>query len=120
MIGQEIQIRGIPFEIIGVLSAKGSAGGFGNPDEQILIPLQTGRYRIMGTDRLRSITVEAASVPQMTLAMIEIERGMRRKHKIWPGGENDFKIRNQSHLLSTFQDTPKTLTYLLAGISPAS
>jgi len=41
--GQEIQIRGIPFEIIGVLSAKGSAGGFGNPDEQILIPLQTAR-----------------------------------------------------------------------------
>ncbi len=99
MIGQEIQIRGIPFEIIGVLSAKGSAGGFGNPDEQILIPLQTGRYRIMGTDRLRSITVDAASVPQMTLAMIEIERVMRREHKVRPGGENDFQIRNQSDIL---------------------
>src|SRR6266498_3173914 len=86
MIGQEIQIRGIPFEIIGVLSSKGSAMGFGNPDEQILIPLQTARYRIMGTDRLRSITVDAASVPQMTLTMIEIERVLRREHKIRPGG----------------------------------
>src|SRR5213595_1580422 len=120
MIGQEIQIRGIPFEIIGVLSAKGSAGGFGNPDEQILIPLQTARYRIMGTDRLRSITVDAASVPQMTLAMIEIERVMRREHKIRPGGENDFQIRNQSDILSTFQDTSKTFTYLLAGIAAVS
>src|SRR6058998_76692 len=120
MIGQEIQIRGIPFEIIGVLSAKGSAGGFGNPDEQILIPLQTGRYRIMGTDRLRSITVDAASVPQMTLAMIEIERVMRREHKIRPGGENDFQIRNQSDILATFQDTTNTMTYLLAGIAAVS
>ena len=120
MIGQEIQIRGIPFEIIGVLSAKGSAGGFGNPDEQILIPLQTGRYRIMGTDRLRSITVDAASVPQMTLAMIEIERVMRREHKVRPGGENDFQIRNQSDILATFQDTAKTFTYLLAGIAAVS
>ena len=120
MIGQEIQIRGIPFEIIGVLSSKGSAAGFGNPDEQILIPLQTARYRIMGTDRLRTITVDAASVSQMTLTMIEIERVLRREHKIRPGGENDFQIRNQSDILATFQDTAKTFTYLLAGIAAVS
>ena len=120
MIGQEIQIRGIPFEIIGVLGPKGSAGGFGNPDEQILIPLQTARYRIMGTDRLRSITVDAASVPQMTLTMIEIERVLRREHKIRPGAENDFQIRNQSDILATFQQTTETFTYLLAGIAAVS
>ena len=120
MIGQEIQIRGIPFEIFGVLSSKGSAAGFGNPDEQILIPLQTARYRIMGTDRLRTITVDAASVSQMTLTMIEIERVLRREHKIRPGGENDFQIRNQSDILATFQDTAKTFTYLLAGIAAVS
>jgi putative ABC transport system permease protein len=120
MIGQELQIRGIPFEIIGVLGPKGSAGGFGNPDEQILIPLQTARYRIMGTDRLRSITVDAASVPQMTLTMIEIERVLRREHKIRPGAENDFQIRNQSDILATFQQTTETFTYLLAGIAAVS
>ncbi|HXO85321.1 MAG TPA: ABC transporter permease [Gemmatimonadales bacterium] len=120
MIGQEIQIRGIPFEIIGVLGPKGSSGGFGNPDEQILIPLQTARYRIMGTDRLRSITVDAASVPQMTLTMIEIERVLRREHKIRPGAENDFQIRNQSDILATFQQTTETFTYLLAGIAAVS
>jgi putative ABC transport system permease protein len=120
MIGQDIQIRGIPFEIIGVLGPKGSSGGFGNPDEQILIPLQTARYRIMGTDRLRSITVDAASVPQMTLTMIEIERVLRREHKIRPGAENDFQIRNQSDILATFQQTTETFTYLLAGIAAVS
>jgi len=41
----------------------------------------------MGTDRLRSITVDAASVPQMTLAMIEIERVLRREHKVRPGAD---------------------------------
>jgi putative ABC transport system permease protein len=120
MIGQEIQIRGIPFEIIGVLSSKGSAAGFGNPDEQVLIPLQTARYRIMGTDRLRTITVDAANVNQMTLTMIEIERVLRKEHKIRPGGENDFQIRNQSDILATFQQTTQTFTYLLAGIAAVS
>ena len=120
IIGQEVQIRGIPFEIIGVLSEKGSAGGFGNPDEQILIPLQTARYRIMGTDRLRSITVDAADVNQMTLTMIDIERVLRREHKIRPGAENDFQIRNQADILATFQQTTETFTYLLAGIAAVS
>jgi len=120
MIGQEIQIRGIPFEIVGVLSSKGSAMGFGNPDEQVLIPLQTARYRIMGTDRLRTITVDAANVQHMTLSMIEIERVLRREHKIRPGAENDFQIRNQSDILATFQQTTQTFTYLLAGIAAVS
>ena len=85
MIGQTIQIRGIPFEIIGVLSEKGAAGGWGNPDEQILIPLQTARYRVFGTDRLRSISVQVADGVPIEQGMVDIERVLRREHKIRPG-----------------------------------
>ena len=120
MIGQEILIRGISFEIIGVLSEKGSQGSFFNPDEQILIPLQTARYRVMGTDRLRSISVKATDLNSMNLAMIEIERVMRRQHKIRAGQENDFQVRNQSDILATFQQTTQTFTFLLAGIAAVS
>ena len=119
MIGQEIQIRGISFEIIGILSEKGSQG-FSNPDEQILIPLQTARYRVLGTDRLRSIAVAVADMKNMNVAMIDIERVMRREHKIRPGGENDFQIRNQADVLATFQQTTETFTKLLAGIAAVS
>jgi putative ABC transport system permease protein len=120
MIGQEIQIRGIPFEIIGVLSEKGTQGSFNNPDEQILIPLQTARFRILGTDRLRSITVKVADMKQMNLAMIEIERILRREHKIRPGMENDFQVRRQADVLATFEQTTETFTFLLAGIAAVS
>jgi putative ABC transport system permease protein len=119
MIGRDIQIRGIPFTVIGILSEKGSQG-FQNPDEQVLIPLQTARYRIMGTDRLRSITVQVDSIKNMNLAMIEVERIMRRQHKIRAGGENDFQIRNQADVLSTFQQTTETFGFLLAGIAAVS
>jgi len=119
MIGQEIQIRGIPFQIIGILSEKGSQG-FNNPDEQILIPLQTARFRVMGTDRLRSITAKVDDAQNMNLAMIEIERVLRRQHKIRPGGDNDFQIRNQTDVLSTFQQTTQTFGFLLAGIAAVS
>ena len=120
MIGQEIQIAGAPFEIIGVLSEKGGQGSFQNPDEQVLVPLHTARYRVMGTDRLRSMTVQAASVDDINGAMLEIERVLRREHKIRPGEDNDFNIRRQADVLSTFQQTTQTFTFLLAGISAVS
>jgi putative ABC transport system permease protein len=119
MIGQQILIRSIAFEIIGVLSEKG-AQGFFNPDEQILIPLQTARYRVIGTDRLRDITVQARDLQSMNLAMIEIERVLRRQHKIRPGQDNDFQIRNQTDILATLQQTTDTFKYLLAGIAAVS
>jgi putative ABC transport system permease protein len=120
MVGQQILIRGITFEIVGALSEKGSQGSFFNPDEQILIPLQTARYRVIGTDRLRSITVEAKDLESMNLTMIEIDRVMRRQHKIRPGQDNDFQIRNQTDILATLQQTTDTFKYLLAGIAAVS
>jgi putative ABC transport system permease protein len=120
MVGQSIQIRGIEFEVIGVLLEKGSQGSFQNLDEQILIPLQTARYRIFGTDRLRALTVQVDDVNDASLAMIEIERVLRREHKIRPGMDDDFQIRRQADILSTLEDTTKTFTRLLAGIAAVS
>src|SRR5439155_1558788 len=111
---------GIAFQVIGVLSTKGSAGGFGNPDEQILIPLQTARYRVIGTDRLRTITAQIQNMPSMNLALIEIERVLRRQHHIRPGNDNDFQIRNPSDILATFEQTTQTFKLLLAVIAAVS
>jgi len=120
LIGQTVSIRGIPFEIIGVLSEKGSAGSFSNPDEQILIPLQTARYRIFGTDRLRSMTVQIADGVPLERGMVDFERILRREHKIRPGGENDFRVRNQQEILATQQSATQVFTALLASIAGVS
>ncbi len=120
MIGQQLDIGGAPFEIVGILSEKGGSQSWQNPDEQILIPLQTARYRVMGTDRVRSISVQVEHPDLMHLAMIEIERVLRREHHIRPGEANDFNIRNQADVLSTFQQTTQTFSFLLAGIAAVS
>jgi putative ABC transport system permease protein len=120
MIGQDLSVAGVPFEVIGVLSPKGNSGSWMNPDEQVFIPLQTARYRVMGTDRLRTVVAETASVDSMNLAMLDIERVLRREHKIRPGDENDFQIRRQADVLATFQQTTETFTFLLAGIAAVS
>jgi len=120
IIGQEIQIAGLGFEVIGVLAEKGSAGSFANVDEQVLIPLQTARYRVFGTDRLRSITVQIMPGVPLERGMVDIERVLRREHKIRPGADDDFQIRNQQDILSTQQQATEVFTYLLAGIAAVS
>jgi putative ABC transport system permease protein len=119
MIGQAIQIRGISFEIVGVLNAKGT-GGFDNQDERILIPLQTAQYRIFGSDRVSTITVQVGHPDSVNIAMLEIEGVLRRTHQIRPGADNDFQIRNRMEFLATFEETTRTFTFLLAGIAAVS
>ena len=120
LIGQQIMIRGIPFEVIGVLAKKGASGGWDNPDEQILIPLETAQYRIFGSDRVNSITLQVVHPDSMSVAMIEIERVLRREHGIAPGKDNDFQIRDFTQFLATMEETTKTFTFLLGGIAAVS
>jgi putative ABC transport system permease protein len=121
LIHQTIQIRGLSFEVIGVLARKGAtSGSWWNPDEQIVIPLQTARYRVFGSDRLRQISVQIQDTVPIEQGMVDIERVLRREHKIRPGQDNDFTIRNSQEILATQQATTQIFTTLLASIAAVS
>ena len=119
IIGQTITIGSVPFEIIGVLSAKGSSG-FQNPDEQILVPISTARYRVFGNDRLRTISLVLADKVPMQRAMVDIERVMRREHRIRVGADNDFQVQTPTDFLATQQQTAQTFSTLLLSIAVVS
>jgi len=119
LIGQQIQVKGVPFEVIGVLAEKGEQGWM-NPDEIVYIPASTAQYRVFGTEWVQQIDVQAVNEQSMDLAAAEVDRALRRAHRIRPGEQSDFDVRNQSALLSTFQETTKTFTMLLAGIALVS
>ena len=121
LIGRTIAISKIPFEIIGVFEEKGSSGmGRGGPDDDIFIPLSTAQHRVFGTDRLRSISVQIAKHASLEMGMVDIERVLRREHKIRPGGDNDFMILNRRQILDTRQQATEVFAYLLASIAGVS
>jgi putative ABC transport system permease protein len=119
LLGESIRVRGVTFEVIGVLAEKGSQG-FSNPDDNVYIPLGTAQLRVMGTDNIRAIAVQAVDTAAMEPAMVEIDRVLRREHRLSPGEEADFNVRDQASLLTTMQETTRTFSFLLAGIATIS
>jgi putative ABC transport system permease protein len=130
LLGRSIQIRGITFEVIGVLETKGSSTGWMNPDERVYIPLNTQLYRVSGgRDYLGAVSVQVQTGGEtrpeevqkfMDRGYAEIDRILRREHQILPGEDADFDIRNFADLLETFEETAQTFTFLLAGIGAVS
>jgi putative ABC transport system permease protein len=120
LVGEQVRIRGTQFTVIGVLASKGQASAFQNPDDEILIPIETARFRVNGSDRLQSISALAESEDKIPDAMADIQRVLRRQHKIRQGLPDDFQIRNQSDILATTQETTQVMTYLLSGIAAVS
>jgi putative ABC transport system permease protein len=120
LLGENIRLRGIQFLVIGVLESKGQASPFGNPDEQVLIPINTARFRVLGTDRLRSISALAASEEKIPDAMADIQKAIRREHRLRPNQPDDFQMRSQADFLNTLGETTQVFTYLLSGIAAVS
>src|SRR5438045_1224407 len=120
LLGENIRIRGIQFAVVGILESKGQATPFGNPDDQILIPITTARFRVIGSDRLRSISVLAESEDKIPEAMADIQRVLRREHRIRQGRPGDFQIRSQADFLNTLGEAKQAFTFLLSGIAAVS
>jgi len=120
LLGKTIQIGGQPFDVIGILAEKGEAAWF-QPDEQVFIPASTAMYRLFGgRERLGAIYAATPSPDDLDRAFVEIDRILRREHRIAPGEEVDFSIRNSADLLETFGETNRVFSYLLAGIAGVS
>jgi putative ABC transport system permease protein len=120
LIGQNVRIGGFLFSVVGVLATKGSGGGFGNPDDQVLIPITTAQFRVFGSDRLRQIGVLAQSEAEIPAAMAAIQRVLRKEHRLRVGIPDDFQIRNQADFLNTLGETTQIFTFLLSGIAAVS
>ncbi len=119
--GKVIRIRKFPFTVIGVLSARGySAVGF-DQDDLILAPYTTVQRRLTGDImRINIIYASAVNSASMAQAQEEITQLLRRRHKIQPGEDDDFSVRNQMDIASAATETTRIMTILLGSIASIS
>ncbi|MBX3173706.1 MAG: ABC transporter permease [Gemmatimonadaceae bacterium] len=119
LVGRQVQIRGINFEVIGVLGQYASRGR-DDPNESVFIPLSTGQFRIFGSDRIQRINAKLVAPERMNAGILDIEQILRREHRLRPDATNDFRIQDNSEFLTAQAEAGETLTFLLAGIAAVS
>ncbi|HEY4618820.1 MAG TPA: ABC transporter permease [Flavobacterium sp.] len=120
VLGKSIRFKRIPFKIIGVLTKKGENAFGRDQDDVILIPITTLQKRILSSIYYQTIFASAIDDNATKNAVLEIQKVLRSTHKIPRGMEDDFTVRTQAELISTFSSTSQILTVLLtviAGIS---
>jgi putative ABC transport system permease protein len=124
-IGQVIRIRKVPITVIGTLEPKGqSLMGF-DQDDVILMPISTVRNRVLGGSQVQrravgSISVKVRDGEDMLAVESEIRNLLRQRHRLQPGQEDDFAMRNLAEVLSAREESSRVMTLLLAAVASVS
>ena len=118
-IGQTVRIENQSFRVVGITKEKGGSG-MSNQDDIVYVPLTTAMKVLYGQDYLSSISVEAKSADVMVTAQNEIGYLLLSRHKLSDPSKADFRIMNQSDILSTASSITSTFTSLLSGIAAIS
>jgi putative ABC transport system permease protein len=119
-VGQQIRIRNVPFQIIGLLAEKGQTANGTDQDDAILAPYTTVQTRLAGRQFIAQILVSTSSPADVPAAQEEVRLIMREAHNLPDWAEDDFTVRNQTEIATAAQSTTKVMTLLLAAIAGIS
>jgi putative ABC transport system permease protein len=124
-VGQQIRVKNVPFEVIGVTAKKGQSAVGQDQDDVAFAPLLAVRQRVAGSNRANARSVGAIQVKvreadEMDAAQEDIRQLLRQRHKLQPDQEDDFTIRNLSEMAAVREASANTLAALLAAVAALS
>ncbi len=147
-LGAEIEVKGVPLRVIGVLGSKGQSSYGTDQDDLVMIPFTTAERKVIGvaapsqqqqplnwiyppapnpynlqprlTGYVNQIYVQAASPADVPLAITQATAILIRRHHIRPGDVNDFSVRNLSQIAETAEGSSWVMAILLAAVASIS
>ena len=114
-LGRYVLVKNVPFEVVGVLGAKGATPFGSDQDDVVLVPLTTGFMRIFGKQYASSVTVRVKDVEQIDAVESAVRERLLARHQT-----EDFQVRNTASILETASETQNTLTVLLGSVAAIS
>lgn len=115
-VGRYLLIQNVPFQVIGVMAAKGATPWGQDQDDVALVPFPTGSLRLFGQRYVQSITAYIDDIGRIDETEATIRQLLLERHN----GVEDFQIRNTASLLDAMTATQDTLTVLLGSIAAIS
>ena len=114
-IGHQIRIGKAPFEVVGVMKAKGVDANGVDRDDRILIPINTAMRRLVRTTYIQKIHIQVANSGQLQRAEAEIRQLLRERHRL-RDKPDDFTVQNQATLVQAERESARTLTFLVGSV----
>ena len=123
--GQVVIIKNVPFTVAGVLTPKGQSPSGQDQDDIILLPISTSKEKVLGTNKANakavgSLMVQAIGPQAMDQAQQEMEALLRERHRILPGLDDDFTIRNLTEVFAAQETSAQVMSILLGAIASVS
>jgi len=118
--GAVIRVKKIPFRIIGILAAKGQSSNGTDQDDIVMVPYTSMMKLVMGVTYIQQIIVAAVSADTTQEASTQITALLRQRHKIRPGTDDDFTIRNLSDIAEAASNSATVMALLLGSIASVS
>jgi putative ABC transport system permease protein len=120
-VGDNVQVNGTSYQIVGVTASKGS-NGTSNQDDVAIAPLTTVQDTLTGYGSINQIVVQAKSTQTLTAAQTEITGILNQVSPPTPGSSatSNFNVINQGSILQTSASSSSVFTTLLGEVAAIS
>ena len=120
VLGEQLRVKQMSCEIVGLLAAKGQ-GAFGNDqDDMVLVPLKTLQRRITGNTRVNTLLVSMQDGSDASRVKASLTQLLRERRKLAATDEDNFNILDTQQLAETMSGTTKVMTTLLGAVAAVS
>ena len=119
-VGATVLIKNVPFVVIGTLTPKGQSGVGQDQDDTILVPFTSAMQRLTGQTTVSGLTVSVDAPENVDGVQTAMTSLLEERHRIAPGGTDDFQVRNLQDIANAAQSTAAILQLLLAGVAMVS
>ena len=119
-VGQQLRVKQISCEVVGVLASKGQ-GAFGNDqDDMVLLPIKTLQRRITGNTRVQTLLVSMMDGSDPERVKAGLTQLLRERRKLAEDDEDNFNVLDTKQLADTLSGTTKVMTMLLGAVAAVS
>ena len=147
-VGAFVQVKGVPLRVIGILEGKGQTSFGQDQDDLVMVPFTTAERKVLGVAApsqaqtqlnwiypvppnpygltphlagyVNQIYVQAANSSDVQPAVRQITEILARRHRIQPGDDNDFSVRNLSQIAEAAESSSRIMALLLAAVASIS
>jgi putative ABC transport system permease protein len=119
-LGKTVIVKGVPFTVVGTLTALGQSGMGQDQDDTILVPYTAAMQRLTGQTTVNALMISANDSQSVANVQNEATMLLEQRHRIVPPAQDDFSVRNLQDIAAAAASTGAVMEFLLAGVAAVS